>query len=100
MLSFKSPFYYMVVALLSGAIVSSVVFNLYQQPHQYKIPVTAIPEGPVSGCSYNLARLDGYKYIRPLMYAEQTCESEAYGPMKAELNHTIEKFKSAGTISG
>ncbi len=44
-------------------------------------------------CSYNIKRLEGYKYIRPIEYAEPECEGVKYRSLKAEIQNKIEGYK-------
>ena len=51
-------------------------------------------------CSYKIERLNGYKYVRPLVYAEPECEGDKYMPLKAQLESKIEEYKNSnGLIS-
>lgn len=49
-------------------------------------------------CSYNIARLNGYRFIRPLVFAEPSCETESMHSVKKALEHHIESLKEAGRI--
>jgi beta-lactamase class A len=49
--------------------------------------------------SYKLKRLTGYKYAMPLMFVDNTCQSERLSPLKNELNNLFNKYKEAGVLS-
>jgi beta-lactamase class A len=49
-------------------------------------------------CDYKLERLEGYEYIRPLVLAEENCESERYGPLKNEISKLLEGYKTNGAL--
>lgn len=48
---------------------------------------------------YKLKRLNGYKYAMPLMFVDNTCQSERLSPLKNELNNLFNKYKEAGILS-
>ena len=53
-----------------------------------------------SECSgYKLKRLTGYKYAMPLMFVDNTCQSERLSSLKNELNNLFNKYKEAGVLS-
>ncbi len=43
-------------------------------------------------------RLEGYKYIKPLLWGDKTCESGNYSNLKADLVSAIDKYKQQGVI--
>jgi len=49
--------------------------------------------------SYNIRRLSGYKYIRPLVYAEPVSESEKYAGLKADMMNYTDSQKRAGWLT-
>lgn len=44
---------------------------------------------------YKMGRLDGYKLIKPLMYAEQAEESTKYSDIKSQLTNYIDQLKNS-----
>lgn len=97
------PVYYVLIvaflSILAGGLLS---FTLYQHAANN----TGIPEreavaenASVAGCDYDLPRLNGFKNIRPLLFAEQNCESEKYKPMKQQVAQLIEQLTDDGTIT-
>lgn len=51
-----------------------------------------------SSCSYNIKRLLGYEYIRPLEYAEPTHESGDYAGLKTKIESLVADKKSKGIL--
>ncbi len=47
-------------------------------------------------CKYDVSRLDGLKYTRPLMFVDDKCESEHLLGLKQRLIEIIDKYKQAG----
>jgi beta-lactamase class A len=52
-----------------------------------------------ASCSYAIKRLSGYNYIKPIMFVESECESEALGIVKHDVAALIDKYKSSGVIN-
>jgi beta-lactamase class A len=48
---------------------------------------------------YKLKRLSGYKYAMPLMFVDNTCQSEKLSTLKNELNNLFIKYKESGVLS-
>jgi beta-lactamase class A len=64
--------------------------------------VSTVKENPAavnSGCSYNIRRLLGYEYIKPLQYAEPEHESAIYNPLKTKIEGLITEKKKAGLLN-
>lgn len=49
-------------------------------------------------CSYNIARLNGYRFIRPLIFAEPSCETESMHSVRKALEEHIQSLKETGRI--
>ncbi len=52
-----------------------------------------------NGTNYNIVRLGGYHYIKPILYAEEKNESQQYSNLKTDINSLIEKFKADGILN-
>lgn len=99
MLNKKVPFYTLLIAFL----VPSVSFYAYYQS------ISNISKNGTSDvelyaashqdCNWNVKRLGGYSFVRPLLYAEPGCESPGLLPFKPEIESIINKNKSEGRIS-
>jgi beta-lactamase class A len=49
-------------------------------------------------CTYNIARLNGYRFIRPLIFAEPSCETESMHSVRKALENHIQSLKETGRI--
>ena len=80
--------YYIVVALALGALIPSfLLFKNNQSQNSQENKAKALQ------CSeYNIARLTGYKHIKPLVSAETACESRKYTPLKEHLEAAIHTY--------
>lgn len=52
-----------------------------------------------SPCDYSVARLKGYQYIRPILYADKNCESERMASIKQEISKLVDAYKSNGVMT-
>jgi beta-lactamase class A len=50
-------------------------------------------------CSYNIKRLSGYEYIKPLEYAEPENESALYSSFKSKVDALVAEKKKAGLLN-
>lgn len=48
---------------------------------------------------YKIKRLKGYKYIKPLMFVDNDCQSKKLEPIKNEVNALFESYKSNGVLN-
>jgi beta-lactamase class A len=49
-------------------------------------------------CTYSISRINGYKYIQPLLAAEPKCESPRLVPLKNAIQTIIDNQKTSGSI--
>lgn len=72
--------------------------GLIQSPGANTV-VTSQSENAQSGfCNYKIGRQKGFKYIRPLQYAEPECEGK-YLPLKGQLQNKIAAYKSSNSLT-
>jgi len=67
-------------------------------PTQTDIAYTGNPSLAPS-CDYNIKRLEGYNYIKPLLYVDKSCESGIFTPVKQKIEEIIDKEQQEGRIS-
>lgn len=46
-------------------------------------------------CDFQVERMSGYKFIRPLLFADKDCESSELKAVKTEMNTLIEAYKAS-----
>jgi len=49
-------------------------------------------------CDYKIRRLEGYNYIKPLLYVDKNCETGIFKPMKQRIIEIIDKNKKQGRV--
>ncbi len=100
MLTKKVPFYYLLVVSAFFLLLMSVGVLFYKNKS------VAAVEAPIETstahsnlCDLNAKRLNGYQFIKPLLYAEPYCESQFLASYKHEIESLIGAYKSKGDIT-
>ena len=93
----KIPLYYTLgVVLLTATIAYSVT---YYFDNKEKNKILELSNASNS-CTYNIERLDGYPFIKPIMFVDDICEGDNLATMKKEITNLIENYKNyQGVIS-
>jgi beta-lactamase class A len=52
-----------------------------------------------SSCSVKVQRLNGYDYIKPVLFVDKVCEGDKLNPIKQSVTSLIEEHKRLGTIT-
>lgn len=89
-----------IYTLLLAIALSAVSFVLLKK---YTTTTAVATEQPTSSsnpekCSYTIARLKGYSYIKPLITEEPECESKELASLKQEITSLIDNEKQAGIL--
>ncbi|MBL7963226.1 MAG: serine hydrolase [Flavobacteriales bacterium] len=50
-------------------------------------------------CTYNLVRRSGMPHVKPLLYAEQACESPRFRALKLDIDALVNEFRAAGVLN-
>lgn len=93
MLARKVPAYLLIVSFLLPTVILSSIIYLNNQKKEEEVFYVD------NSCGLNVKRLSGYKFIRPLLYAEPTCESSNLGQFKDRIEKVINDNKNAGNIN-
>jgi len=62
-------------------------------------PAQAVSNAASGECSYNIKRLSGYEYIKPLEYAEPENESALYRSLKTKIETLVADKQKNGTLT-
>lgn len=52
----------------------------------------------INNCVYNIKRLSGFKFVKPLMFVDEECQSNSLSNVNKEINVIIEKYKVTGGL--
>lgn len=100
-LSKSVPVYFLIIAALAGAFVSYSFTTLIKQAEERKnedVVTKPQPDIFTNSCSVDISRLNGRKFIRPLLFAEKTCEADRLMAVKTALHNVVANLKTSGTI--
>ena len=93
----KVPLYFLIIAATAGAIIS-YSFISFKKTETTESPNLAVASYTNEACSFSINRLGGHKFIKPLLYAEKTCEADKFLGVKSLVSNTIEALKTKGDI--
>ena len=98
MLTKKVPVYYLLIFILVASLATFYSCYAYYT-HQEKLITEAAQANNIQSCLLNVQRLNGYKFIQPLVSTKQGCESENLRPVRQEIAQTLDNYKASGTIT-
>ncbi len=55
-----------------------------------------ISETTSNSCNYNVKRLNGYHFIKPIVFVDGDCESDHLAGLKQRVSEVIERYRAAG----
>lgn len=90
----KVPFYLLILT----ALVSGGATYLFKSIPKNAPPIELTPSANAS-CTIHVDRLQGYKHIRPLLFAERACESDNYYQLKKQISDMIDNYKADGSLA-
>ncbi len=96
--SFSSLF---ISSVLCSAVTFSVCYAKFKRSpiHSTSAAVAAtLAPTVVPSCGTVSHRLEGYKYIKPLLYVDKTCETGHLANLKTELVGQLDVYKQSGVI--
>lgn len=89
------PYFIVIVLLASG-----ITFVLTSFEYNKEISKITEESNSEIACSYKVNRLDGYKFIKPLLFVDDVCEGDGLAKIKKDINTIIENYKNYnGVIS-
>ena len=94
MLKKSIPFHFAMLMTVAGIVITFILVSWMT-----KQPVEPSADNTIRNCNAQSIRLNGYTYIRPLLYGEKPCESERLFPVKNEVENLINSYKLSGVIS-
>jgi beta-lactamase class A len=83
-------------AVLAASVLCSAATYIVAKKVSVKKDEASVNSG---ACSYNIKRLLGYEYIKPLEYAEPENESALYSSFKSKVDALVAEKKKAGLLN-
>lgn len=86
--------------ILCSFIASGTTFLLTEKNYKRKIELIEDEKQTTEDqCTYQIERMSGYKFVKPLMFVDKDCESKSLAPLKSKIATFIDSYKSAGKIN-
>ncbi len=99
MFKIKVPAVYLLLSVIAALSITCFAFRGFEKNKEASVQINQDNLKKSDNCGHNVIRLDGFKYIRPIMGAERECESiEKYSSLKSEISNFIDHEKNTGEI--
>lgn len=96
MLIKKVPLYYVLLAFTIPSVICLIGYNYFINRNSKTNTEIVVKD---NSCGLNIKRLSGYQFIKPLLYAEPTCESINLTQYKPSIESVINENKLNGNIT-
>lgn len=87
---------YFLITLLIISILAIFITNQYDN-YQNKKEIENLTSNSAS-CNYSIKRLKGYQFVKPLLFVDNACESEALWPIKQRVTEIVEANKQTNDL--
>ena len=98
----RIPFYYIITFGIICIMISYFIGNSRTQSEPLTNNNVQQSQGNdqiKNSCIYILQRLNGYKFIKPLLMADPECESDKLASIKNSISTLIGNYKTAGELN-
>ncbi|MES2412059.1 MAG: serine hydrolase [Bacteroidota bacterium] len=97
MISFKSKRFSIVHVAIFSLVVFTAAFSLASFCNKNTSP----SEMPVANnsCDYNIKRITGFKFIKPILWVDENCEGDNLAGTKQRVTEIIERYKQYEGVS-
>jgi beta-lactamase class A len=98
MISFKNKRFSLLHALFFSSLTIAITFTLTNlwKTHQMEEQISSASS---YACNYNIKRMNGFKFVKPLMFVDEECESEQLLGLKQQVIGVIDKYKATGELT-
>ncbi|MBS1534078.1 MAG: serine hydrolase [Bacteroidetes bacterium] len=83
------------VLLISNLITFTIISRKYAQTDSSEVSEAGMGQS----CGYDVKRLGGYKYIKPILFVDNQYESDELAQLKGTLNTIIDNYKKSGVLT-
>lgn len=94
MLNKKAPVYIVILMTLAGSASTYCVTSVIN-----KRKVQAVADEAPMNCNYTISRLSGYEFVSPVLFREESCQSQQLAHVRSEIESLVETLKTSGTIT-
>lgn len=94
------PVYYVIIAVVFSAAATIIAFKYSSSLSGAVIANKSEEAASTAGsCNFSTPRLEGFDFIKPLLFVEPACESEKLGGVKTAISKYLDQLKANGTLS-
>jgi beta-lactamase class A len=86
----KQPFAFTTILIAASCVITFLVTSYVYKEENHKIIELA---ETATACKYEVKRLEGYTYVKPLLFIDDYCEGDSLVTIKKEMNDIIERYK-------
>ncbi|HNP32478.1 MAG TPA: class A beta-lactamase-related serine hydrolase [Flavobacterium sp.] len=79
------------------AVLTTYGVTSFLEAKKFNKQISSISGTPI--CKYDVKRLNGLKYIKPLMFVDEECESDNLAGTKQQLADIINRYKASGDVA-
>ena len=99
MISFKNKKFTLLHVILFAFLACIATFFLtnFWKEKQFTEKSNAAADSYI--CNYNVKRMAGFKFIKPIMFVDEDCESEGLMSVRQNVAAVIDRYKTLGDIS-
>ncbi len=99
MISFKNKRFSLLHALFFSTLTIAITFTITNLWKSHQMEEQKNSSTSSYSCNYNIKRMNGFKFIRPLMFVDEECESEQLIGVKQQVISVIDKYKATGDLT-
>lgn len=93
MISFKSKRFSIVHVAIFSLVVFTAAFSLASFCNKNIASSEETYAASTNSCEYNIKRMTGFKYVKPILWVDENCESDNLASTKHTVTEIIERYK-------
>ncbi|WP_293894261.1 serine hydrolase [Flavobacterium sp.] len=99
MISFRNKNFSLLHIIIFSLLIAVLTFSVTSiwKERQYK--EQSILAASSYSCNYDVKRMNGYKFIKPLMFVDEECESAPLAGIKQKMAAIIDRYKTTGDLT-
>ncbi len=99
MISFKNKKFTLLHLIFFSLLITALTFYSTSFWKESQFAKQSVSAANSYSCPYQIKRMDGYKFIKPLMFVDDECESDQLVDLKLKLTSIINRYKANGDVN-
>lgn len=93
----RIPLHIALIMTVSGIAISFLLASWFEKkPSEIVQPIV---DNTIQNCKGDIVRLNGYQFIKPMLFRKDECESESLVSVKNDITEIINSYKQSGKIT-